>query len=140
MTLATNDKDINDVFDSIALAEEKISDEAFKEGFIQGEKDGKIEGYHLGYHKGTEVGTEIGFYEGVVETLNGYREKLPENILAKLANPLQKLKDSLEAFPKDNSSDVDILAALETIRAHYKKVASLSKLNLQFQTSSSLSF
>lgn len=43
--------DINEVFDSILLSEEKISEEGYKQGFEKGVSEGNLEAYHLGKHR-----------------------------------------------------------------------------------------
>lgn len=40
--------DINEVFDSILLSEERISQEGYKQGFEKGVSEGNLEAYHLG--------------------------------------------------------------------------------------------
>ena len=132
--------DVTEAFDNIACAEERISDEAYKEGFIKGQKEGLTEGYHLGYHRGAEVGAEIGYYKGVISTLIEHKEKLPAGVFSKIENPLQKLNESLDAFPEDNDSEVDILSLLDNIRAQYKRLCSLTKINLFYQTTPKMSF
>lgn len=42
--------DINEVFDSILLSEERISEEGYKQGFEKGVSEGNLEAYHLGKH------------------------------------------------------------------------------------------
>lgn len=132
--------DITEAFDAIACSEERISDEAYKEGFVKGQKEGLIEGYHLGYHRGAEVGAEIGYYKGVISSLIENKGKLPDGVASKIDNQLQKLNESLESFPEDNDSEIDILSLLENIRAQYKRICSLAKINLFYQVSPTMSF
>lgn len=40
--------DINNVFDSILLSEERIAEEAYKQGFEKAVSEGNLEAYHLG--------------------------------------------------------------------------------------------
>lgn len=43
--------DINDVFEQILLSEERIADEAYKQGFDKSVSEGNLEAYHLGKQK-----------------------------------------------------------------------------------------
>lgn len=40
--------DINDVFEQILLSEERIANEAYKQGFDKSVSEGNLEAYHLG--------------------------------------------------------------------------------------------
>lgn len=40
--------DINDVFEQILLSEERIADEAYKQGFDKSVTEGNLTAYHLG--------------------------------------------------------------------------------------------
>ena len=42
------DVNINDVFEQILLSEERIADEAYKQGFDKSVSEGNLEAYHLG--------------------------------------------------------------------------------------------
>lgn len=132
----TSDQDINEVFDSIAFSEERISNEAYHEGFSKGEKEGRVEGYHLGYHRGAELGAEIGFYKGVLLSVSDYEKAQSP----KVESTLQKLKTLVESFPRSNIEDVDLLAVIDDVRAQFRKVSSLLKLNIQYPAPSSMSF
>nr|CAD7265244.1 unnamed protein product [Timema shepardi] len=57
--VSKSEEDINNVFDSIALSEERLSKEGFQEGVNKGIKEGEIDGYHMGYHRGAELGAEL---------------------------------------------------------------------------------
>lgn len=43
-----NEMDVNDVFESILLSEERVSEEGYRKGFEIGVRDGNLEAYHLG--------------------------------------------------------------------------------------------
>lgn len=41
-----NEMDVNDVFESILLSEERVSEEGYRKGFEIGVRDGNLEAYH----------------------------------------------------------------------------------------------
>ncbi|XP_055700551.1 uncharacterized protein LOC129800296 [Phlebotomus papatasi] len=127
------DKDINEVFDEIALAEDRISQEGYEEGFSKGVSSGNTEAYHLGYHRGAEFGAELGYYSGVVEAFMDSKEE-------KTVASLNVLKEYLDAFPKVNDINVDFEGDIQKIRAQFRKVCAHLKFKSNFSTSSGLSF
>ncbi|KAJ8985703.1 hypothetical protein NQ317_014352 [Molorchus minor] len=131
-------KDINEVFDDILLSEEKLIAESYQEGLKIGIAKGNPEGYHLGYHRGAELGAEIGFYTGVVES---YLEHLKgSNTPEKVLKSLRDLKEILDAFPKYNAEDVDIIEKANEIRAKYKKICAQLKVDAAYPENDNLSF
>lgn len=40
--------DINDVFESILLSEERIAEESYRKGYEKGVSSGNLEAYHIG--------------------------------------------------------------------------------------------
>ncbi|KAK6635702.1 hypothetical protein RUM44_000956 [Polyplax serrata] len=132
--------DINDAFDNIVLAEERISNEGFEEGLLQGKQQGKIDGYHMGYHRGLQMGMEIGFYKGVIKVLKTNLQNLQLKDQEKSFGLLKKIEDLVEQFPDDNSEDVDIMGLKSEIQVHYKKLVSHLKLRLSFPVTENLSF
>lgn len=120
--------DINDVFESIAFSEQKISDSAFEEGFIKGVSEGEVEGYHLGYHRGAEIGAEIGYYKGCIDVLSRVDDNEKHN--PKCSELLHKIKNLIDMFPKQNVDDVDIIVCRDNIRAQFKRLCSLLKVEL----------
>lgn len=132
--------DINDIFYSIALSEERLAREGFQEGFRKGCFEGEVEGFHLGYHRGAEIGAEIGYYKGVVETLLVISDKRKQNVPAKVFSALQKVSDLINQFPTSNVDDVDIVAARDNVRARFKKACALLKIEGTFPELSRFSF
>ncbi|KAK7868299.1 hypothetical protein R5R35_013887 [Gryllus longicercus] len=133
-----NDSDINDVFDSIALSENLIQKEGFEEGFKKGERDGAIEGFHIGFHKGIDIGNEIGYYIGAVEALHVLSKT--EELTVRARQVLSKLRELLKEFPVCNDPNVDIICYLEKIRAKYKMICSLLKMEPNVPSSGEFSF
>ncbi|BES98110.1 Oral cancer overexpressed 1 [Nesidiocoris tenuis] len=111
--------DINDVFDSLATAEETISEKSFDEGRAKGEVDGRLEGYHLGFHRGAEIGSEVGYYCGFADF---YLKFGAGKLSTKTTGELNRLKQLAESVPKMNDPNVDILSLVEQCRASFKKV------------------
>ncbi|XP_031637565.1 protein LTO1 homolog, partial [Contarinia nasturtii] len=72
--VSSSKQDINDIFDDIALYEDRISEEGYQKGLEAGKSIGNTDGYHLGYHRGAELGAELGYYYGVLQShLNSER-------------------------------------------------------------------
>jgi flagellar biosynthesis/type III secretory pathway protein FliH len=132
--------DINDVFLSIALSEERVLKQGFQEGFVKGSAEGEVEGFHLGYHRGAEIGAEIGYYKGVVETLLVISDKRKHDMPDKVVNALQNVLELIKQFPTSNSEDFDMIAACGNVRAKFKKACALMKIDGSFPESSKLSF
>lgn len=132
-------KDINDVFDDILFAEERVIDESYSEGFKLGVNQGNPEGYHLGYHRGAEFGAEIGYYIGIIE---GFRNihKNSSSGSDKISTLLEQLEQLLNNFPRTNAEDVDILELADNIRSKFKKFCAVAKINAAYPESDSLSF
>ncbi|KAI5646225.1 methyltransferase domain-containing protein [Phthorimaea operculella] len=124
-----DETDFNDVLDNIFLREESQHKESYEEGFKAGSLAGNPEGYHLGYHRGAELGRELGYYYGTVLEYLTANESAESKYPEKLLNQLTKLKDLIEAFPKDNCEDQDILGMADNIRAQYKKACALLKIS-----------
>lgn len=145
--------DINEVFDSILLSEERISEEGYKKGLQAGVSEGNLEAYHLGthlsslarklikpvwllgFHRGAEIGAELGFYLGVLEN-----SKIPSPINEKVSHLITQLKSIIESFPKVNCDTVDLFDSLNTIRTQFKKLTSLLKIKVSYPERSQLSF
>lgn len=124
-----SEPDINDIFDSILCSEEASNEQGYEEGVKKGLVDGEIDGYHLGYHKGAEIGAELGFYKGVVETYIQLNKKGDTALSDKIITLLEKTKDMIDKFPRENIEDQDILNLASNIRVKYKKVCSLLKID-----------
>lgn len=121
--------DINDVFESIAFSEQKVSDSAFEEGFVKGVSEGEVEGYHLGYHRGAEVGAEIGYYSGCIDALCKV-DSLGKHNNPKCIELMHKIKNLINSFPRHNADNVDIIFLRDNIRAQFKRLCSLLKVDL----------
>ncbi|XP_059623031.1 protein LTO1 homolog [Phlebotomus argentipes] len=126
--------DINDVFDNIALAEDKLTQQGYEEGFAKGAAAGNTEAYHLGYHRGAEFGAELGYYTAVEEISRSDCKG------QKSEHALDVLREMLEKFPKSNDATVDFVEEMLKIRAQFRKVCVLLKIKNAFSTESKLSF
>lgn len=130
------DPDINDVFDDIVFIEEKLTEQGYSEGFKDGQSSGNSEGFHLGYHRGSELGAELGYYYGITTFyLNSKAEKT-----TKVAGNLENLKILLEEFPQTNDETCDIFELANVIRAQFRKVCSLLKINGKYPEADALNF
>lgn len=130
----TEERDINDIFDSIVLTEENLVQQGYEEGFTDGIAGGNTEGYHLGYHRGAELGAELGYYSGIVAVY--LKSKQPE----KIHTALVALKHSLDAFPHTNDENCDILEVANQIRAQFRKSCALLKISGKYPEADGLSF
>lgn len=126
---------MNVAFDDIFLTEDRSVRKGYDDGFRQGEKEGDPEAFHLGYHRGVEIGAELGYYHGFAQR-HLSNEELSEKIKAKL----QVLLTAIGAFPKTNDEQCDILAQADAVRAQFKKVCSLLKVDGRFPEASKLTF
>lgn len=123
------EQDFNDVLDNIFLSENTQCEHCYEEGFKIGREAGNPEGYHLGYHRGAELGRELGYYLGTV-CYHLESKGNPENSYSeKIVKQLEKVKELVDAFPRTNSEDHDILGLAENIRAQYKKACALLKVS-----------
>ncbi|GJQ86230.1 hypothetical protein Trydic_g8930 [Trypoxylus dichotomus] len=132
------DKDINDVFSDILLAEDKVFEESYKEGYTKATTEGNIEGYHLGYHRGAELGAELGYYLSIAEDYFNESDEKPYS--EKIKNNLSTIIKSINEFPKENVDDVDIFAEIDKIRSLFKKACALLKIDAHFSEIDKLSF
>lgn len=127
-------KDINKIFDEIFLTEENVTEQSYSEGFEDGIKFGNSEGYHVGYHRGAALGAEIGFYYGAIEVF------LQSEHSEKLTKIITNLKTTIEGFPVTNSKIIDILRLANDIRALFRKICSILKVNIKYPELDDLSF
>ncbi|XP_058840745.1 protein LTO1 homolog isoform X1 [Topomyia yanbarensis] len=128
--------DINDVFEDLLLVEERLTERSYQEGLQVGSQEGNVEAYHFGYHRGAEIGAELGFYYGVLCA----RESSAEGSSSKATALLQELKKEIEAFPKVNDLEIDILEKLLKLRNKYKKLCTLLKISAKYSRTNELSF
>lgn len=129
-----NERDINDVFDDILLTEETLTKQSYGDGFREGAAAGNPEGYHLGYHRGAEIGAEFGYYFGIAKVFA--KTETSDKITKALALLLQQI----ESFPKTNDETIDIFAVADQIRAQFKKVCALLKINGKYPEADLLNF
>lgn len=118
------DYDINDVFESILLAEEQITKKAFDEGVSDGVGEGSVEAYHMGFHKGAKLGAELAQYYIIADEQLESHEDLND----KFVKQLKDLKDLIDAFPRTNDKEIDFDDKLDKIRALFKKITTNLKI------------
>lgn len=125
----------NDIFNEIALCENRINEKSYQEGFEIGKSIGNTDGYHLGYHRGAELGAELGYYYSVLHTyLNS--EQNTERQRKSIETVLKLIID----FPRTNDEQSDIFGLADTIRAQYRKTCAILKINGKYPDSDQLSF
>ncbi|XP_046967736.1 protein LTO1 homolog [Vanessa cardui] len=121
--------DFNDVLENIFLSENTQCELSYEEGYKVGSEAGNPEGYHLGYHRGAELGRELGHYLSIVSFHIENKDKPDAQYSEKIVKQLEKVKELIDTFPRENSEDQDILGLAETIRAQYKKACALLKIS-----------
>lgn len=131
------EKDINDVFSDIFLGEDRIFEESYYEGFERGKQEENLEAFHLGYHRGAEIGAEIGYYTSVTSSYISFLQKSGDE---KILRELETLSEMLRRFPRENDPKVDIVQLLGKIRAKFKKICAILKIQPSFPKSDKLSF
>ncbi|XP_005188725.1 uncharacterized protein LOC101898734 [Musca domestica] len=115
------ERDINDLFDDITLAENHLVEASYKEGFAIGCQEGNDEGYRLGYAQGIQLGEELAEIFGRVVAL-----QQQETHTERVKRCLEQLRTSIESFPRDNDPEADIIGAVENIRILNKKLLVLT--------------
>ncbi|XP_013112271.2 uncharacterized protein LOC106090581 [Stomoxys calcitrans] len=115
------ERDINDLFDDITLAEDRLVEASYNEGFAAGCQQGNKEGYRLGYAQGLQLGEELGEIFGRVVAL----QQQPKHT-DRVKRCLEHLRTAIVAFPKENDPEADIIGAVETIRTLNKKLLVLT--------------
>lgn len=128
-------RDINDIFDDIALSEDRINQEGYQKGFTDGKSIGNTDGYHLGYHRGAELGAELGYYYGVLQS-HCNSDKNTERQQKSIETVLKLISE----FPRTNDEHADILGLADTIRAKYRKACAILKISGKYPDSDQLSF
>ncbi|XP_073846303.1 uncharacterized protein [Musca autumnalis] len=121
-TAAEEERDINDLFDDITLAENHLVEASYKEGFAVGCQQGNDEGYRLGYAQGIQLGQELAEIFGRVVAL----QQQPKKHTERVKRCLEQLRQSIETFPRENDPEADIIGAVENIRTLNKKLLVLT--------------
>lgn len=116
----------SDIFDCITFSENTLVCKGYDEGFQKGKTIGENEGYHLGYHRGAELGAEIGFYKGFLEALVNTGDK---SQVSKHSSILEKFTKLLDSCPSNNDDNFDIVEFRDSVRATYKRLCSLLKID-----------
>lgn len=71
----------------------------------------------------------LGYYLGTVCYHLENKDKPENSYSEKVIKQLEKVKELVDAFPRTNSEDHDILGLAENIRAQYKKTCALLKVS-----------
>ncbi|KAK3931498.1 Protein LTO1-like protein [Frankliniella fusca] len=135
--MEAKDVDINDIFDSIALTEERLWAAGHREGLEAGGREGAADGFHLGYHRGAECGAELGFYAGFAEA---WLSLGPVALTEKARQSLVKVLQLIQNFPRNNVDNVDIFESLESVRVAYRRTCSLLKTSVYYPEAPKMSF
>jgi len=132
-----DNQDINSLFDCIVLSEDRLVSEGYEKGYKAGQKEGNKEGERLGRERGVKIGAEIGFYLGFVEQWREvYKEGTVDKRKEKVLVAFNKLEEVANNFPQVNSKE-ELGERLDTVRAKFKLVCSLLKVNSEFSNNSS---
>lgn len=119
LTMTTEVRDINDLFDEIVLTEEKHARLGYEEGIKDGQAQGNQEGYQLGYAQGVQLGEELGSIYGQVVA------QQQQQHTDKVHRTLQQLRALIEKFPRHNDPEADIIGAVELIRNTHRLLSAL---------------
>ncbi|XP_075165377.1 uncharacterized protein LOC142237831 [Haematobia irritans] len=119
--MSSIERDINDIFDDIALTENRLVEASYKEGFAAGCQQGNEEGYRLGYAQGIQLGEELAEIYGKVVALY-----LQPKHTERVKRCLEQLRLAIESFPRENDPEADIIGAVENIRTLNKKLLVLT--------------
>lgn len=129
-------RDINDVFDDIALCEDRKNTEGYEKGVADGKLSGNTEGYHLGYHRGAELGAELGYYYGILSEYS----KSERNKTDRQKKSIESVLKLIDNFPRTNDEQADIFNLADNIRAQYRKTCAILKISGKYPDSDQLSF
>lgn len=128
-------RDINDIFDDIALCEDRINEDGYQKGLAEGKSIGNTDGYHLGYHRGAELGAELGYYYGILQIHSNCSENSERQQRA-----IESVLKLIDNFPRTNDDQVDIIELANNIRAQYRKACAILKISSKYPDSDQLSF
>ena len=130
--MEANQEDINSLFDCIVLSEDRLVEEGYEKGYKAGLKEGNREGERLGRQRGGKIGAEIGFYLGFVEQWKEvYQGNSGKKGTERVVVALNKLEEVANNFPQVNSKE-ELGERLDLVRAKFKLVCSLLKINSEF--------
>lgn len=132
-----SDSDINDIFDEIALCEDRTNAQGYQKGVVDGSSAGNTDGYHLGYHRGAELGAELGYYYGM---LLAYLKNGGENTTDRQQKSIESVLKLIDNFPRTNDDQADIFSLADNIRAQYRRTCAILKINGKYPDSDQLSF
>ena len=141
------EKDVNEVFDDIFMAEEHLIKAAYDDGYRNddrhqdedGDGDGDVsaarkKGYQIGYNIGKEIGFYFEFTEVVVDRLSNSRSSV------KVEKVFKQFQSLLHKFPVDNCESVDIYGLLERVRNQYAMLCLMLKMERVHFNDQSISF
>ncbi|KAF4517562.1 hypothetical protein B566_EDAN005126 [Ephemera danica] len=137
---STEERDINDMFDSIVMLEQKVAADGFREGFEKGQQEGTEEGYRLGHRHGLSIGSELGFYRGAATTWLEVATKFEGQVSDKAVAALNKVIELLDKFPTTITQDMDINEEIDKVKAAYRKACSLLKIEPSAPVMTKLTF
>ncbi|XP_037945108.1 protein LTO1 homolog [Teleopsis dalmanni] len=116
------ERDINDIFDDIALVENNIANKSYHVGFEEGLTEGTKEGHALGYAHGIALGEEIGDMYGFVVA------QLQFQHTSKIKRSLEHLRHAIDDFISNIDVNIDNKTALEQIRVQFRRLQVMSEI------------
>ncbi|XP_037073007.1 protein LTO1 homolog [Pollicipes pollicipes] len=127
--------DIDKAFDSIVFAEQTELDQGYKEGHEAGCTEARAVGRGLGFQRAAQLASEVGFYGGFAQqalaqlaAADGASDAASQQL--RRARPLLLgLTRLIERLPRHNSRDSDVSALLDTVRAKFRQVCAVLKVN-----------
>ncbi|CAM0140670.1 enolase-phosphatase E1 [Umbelopsis sp. WA50703] len=105
-----------------------------EDGMRDGKRSGVIEGRVLGCEKGFEISNEVGFYMGCATLWTQLVSANPEAFSSRAIKQIQSLQSAVDQFPDANEDQTDTFALLDKMRAKFRVVTSVLKVEQKFST------
>ncbi|KAI8584477.1 hypothetical protein K450DRAFT_167942 [Umbelopsis ramanniana AG] len=103
-----------------------------EDGLRDGRKSGVVEGRILGCEKGFEMSNEVGYYTGCATLWTKLVEAHPESFSSRATKQIQSLQSVIDQFPDANEDQTDTFALLDKMRAKFRVVTSVLKVEQKF--------
>ena len=115
--------DIDDAFDSLVLAEDRLREDGRQKGIDHGRIVGFTEGYVAGIDKGSKVAAELGFMWGFCSVLQAMLAK--EGKKERALKAVGGLLDSIASFPVSDPTVETFVEDLERIRTKFRQISAM---------------
>ncbi|CAO3674213.1 unnamed protein product [Umbelopsis vinacea] len=129
-TILSNELDL----ENLIHLENMFQELGHEDGMRDGKKSGVIEGRVLGCEKGFEISSEVGFYAGCAVLWTKLVEANPESFSSRAIKQIQSLQAAVDQFPDANEEQTDTFALLDKMRAKFRVVTSVLKVEQKFST------